>query len=75
MAHGWTPERRKRQSELIRMWRPWERSTGPRTPEGKARSARRGFKGGFKDLRQTAAAELSAIQTALHELRKKVLNP
>ena len=30
MAKGWTPERRARQAELIRSWRPWEQSTGPR---------------------------------------------
>ena len=37
---GFTPEglARLRQSALAH--RPWERSTGPRTPEGKARSAR-----------------------------------
>ena len=34
MRH-WTAEERKRQSELIRTWRPWERSTGPKTPAGK----------------------------------------
>ena len=27
------------QAELIRSWRPWEKSTGARTPEGKARSS------------------------------------
>ena len=37
MANGWTPERRARQAELIRNWKPWERSTGPRTTDGKAR--------------------------------------
>jgi len=37
--NGWTPERRARQAELIRQWRPWERSTGARTPEGKAKSS------------------------------------
>jgi len=36
MAHGWTDERRARQAELIRSWRPWTRSTGPRTEAGKA---------------------------------------
>ena len=44
--NGWTRERRKRQSELIRKFRPWERSTGPRTPEGKARAAKNGYRGG-----------------------------
>ena len=46
MANGWTPERRARQAELIRQWRPWEKSTGPKTPEGKARVARNAYKGG-----------------------------
>lgn len=50
MANGWTPERRARQAALIRNWKPWERSTGPRTPEGKARSAQRGYKGGTREV-------------------------
>lgn len=55
MANGWTPERRARQAELIRNWRPWERSTGPRTTEGKARVARNGYKGGEREaLRELA---------------------
>ena len=35
MNNGWTAERRARQSALIRTWKPWEQSTGPRTDEGK----------------------------------------
>lgn len=55
MANGWTAERRARQAELIRNWRPWERSTGPKSDEGKARSAMRGFKGGWRqELRDLA---------------------
>lgn len=42
MANGWTPERRARQAELIRSWKPWEKSTGPKTPDGKAKAARNG---------------------------------
>jgi hypothetical protein len=34
---GWTEERRKKQAAAIRIWKPWEKSIGPRTPEGKAR--------------------------------------
>ena len=45
MCNGWTPERRARQAEKIRAWRPWERSTGPRTAEGKVISSRNGDKG------------------------------
>lgn len=39
MANGWTLERRQRQAELINTWKPWIRSTGARTIEGKARSS------------------------------------
>lgn len=46
MGNGWTPERRARQAALIRTWQPWERSTGPRTTQGKAQAARNGDKGG-----------------------------
>ena len=38
-GNGWSEDERKRQSERIRNWRPWERSTGPRTTAGKARTA------------------------------------
>src|SRR5437879_1466230 len=48
MANGWTCERRERQAALIRVWKPWEQSTGPRTVEGKARTSRNGFKGGVR---------------------------
>ncbi len=40
MGNGWTPERRARQAEAIRRWKPWEKSTGPRTPEGKSISCK-----------------------------------
>ena len=48
MANGWTPERRAKQAELIRGWRPWESSTGPRTAQGKARSRMNRYRGGTK---------------------------
>ena len=62
MANGWTPERRARQAELIRTWRPWEQAAGPTTAEGKAASSRNAFKGGLR-------AELEAITRALREHR------
>jgi hypothetical protein len=45
---SWTPERRQRQAEMIHTWKPWARSTGPRTPEGKAQVARNPWKGGHR---------------------------
>ena len=57
MGKGWTLERRARQAELIRKWKPWEQSTGRRTDEGKARTARNGFKGGrWRELRELMKA-------------------
>lgn len=50
MSNGWTLERRQRQAELIMNWRPWEKSTGPRTERGKQASALRGYKGGERKM-------------------------
>lgn len=50
MANGWTPERKARQAELIRRWRPWEQSTGPRTDEGKAKASANAYKGGKRPM-------------------------
>ena len=62
MANGWTPERRARQAELIRRWKPWERSTGPRTAEGRATSARNGDKGGERQSFRALAKLLHSLE-------------
>ena len=57
MANGWTPERRARQAELIRTWKPWEKATGPTSPEGKAKVSRNAYTGGhWKLMRELRAA-------------------
>ena len=61
MGNGWTPERRARQAALIRTWRPWEQSTGPRTDEGKARTARNGDKGGAWRIERDMLRELGRV--------------
>ena len=43
---NWTPEQRQRQRELIQRWKPWEKSTGAKTLEGKAKSSRNATKDG-----------------------------
>jgi hypothetical protein len=69
MANGWTPERRARHAALIRTWKPWASATGPRTEEGKARTARNGFKGGrWKEVRELT----KALNTALREHREQL---
>ncbi|CAK0770194.1 transposase [Gammaproteobacteria bacterium] len=57
---GWSLESRAKQSQAIRQWRPWERSTGPKTPEGKARVAANPYKGNWR-------GELQAMRKALRE--------
>lgn len=37
MRH-WSPEQRAKQAELIKQWKPWHNSTGPRTERGKQSS-------------------------------------
>lgn len=58
MADPWPPERRERASELIRARQPWLKSTGPRTPEGKARSSRNAWKGGVRPMIRELARTL-----------------
>jgi hypothetical protein len=59
-------ERGERQSELIRRWRPWEQSTGPRTGEGKATVSRNAYKGAVRQqLRTLARALREAAQVCL----------
>ena len=48
MPNGWTLERRARQAELIRQWKPWAKSTGPRSSEGKERVSRNAWRGGHR---------------------------
>ncbi len=41
-------ERRKQSAENIRQHKPWERSTGPKTQDGKAVSSKNAYKHGFR---------------------------
>jgi hypothetical protein len=49
-TNGWTEERRRKQSELIQTWKPWEQSTGPKTKEGKNKSSQNAYKGAVRPL-------------------------
>ena len=35
----WTKEQREKQRQLIQKWQPWEKSTGPKTSQGKNKSS------------------------------------
>ena len=67
---AWTEERKARQSALIRGWKPWERSTGPRTATGKAEASRNRQKALEKARQEVAAAReaLTSAQERLEEL-------
>lgn len=71
-AKGWTPERRAKQAATIRKWKPWERSTGPRTEAGKATVARNAYKGGtwlkYRELSKMMNALLREQREAMQEL-------
>ena len=66
-AAGWTPERRKRQSGAIKRWKPWNQSTGPKSPEGKAVVSGNAWTGGdWLKLRQA----IKALNQAMREQRR-----
>lgn len=48
MPRRWTPEQRAEQAEKIRRWKPWERSTGPASKDGKAAASQNALKHGMR---------------------------
>ncbi len=76
----WTTEARLKQAQRIRALCPWKHATGPRSEEGKARSARNAWKGGVRAtvarfsriLRETAAITRKVFSSFR---RKRVLKP
>lgn len=73
MANGWTPERRARQAELIRTWRPWEQSTGPRSEAGKARAARNRDQGGQWQQHRELIKAMNALLRQHREALQRVV--
>jgi hypothetical protein len=54
MSYIRTPEHRRLRAELIKRWRPWEKSTGPKSREGKAIVAQNGFRGNPRETLKAA---------------------
>jgi len=65
MAHGWTPDRKAKQRKAIYRWRPWEKSTGPKSKAGKDRVALNAFKHGKRS--REAMAEMRLLREILRE--------
>jgi hypothetical protein len=70
MGNGWTPERRAKQAQAIKRWKPWKNSTGPRTAAGKAISASNATVHGMMSARWRA--ELSELNALLRECRARL---
>lgn len=66
---GWSPERRALQAAVIRRSKPWQRSTGPKTAAGKARSAMNALKHGRR-----SGATILKYRRLRHALRLAAKN-
>ncbi len=66
MANGWTLERRKKQSEQIKIWQPWQKSTGAKSVEGKQVVSKNALKHGMR------SADVRALQSLLAEQNRKL---
>jgi hypothetical protein len=55
----WSSERKAKQSQAIRQWQPWLKSTGAKTAEGKAVVSRNAYKGGHRPYMRQLAQELT----------------
>lgn len=63
-TRGWPPERRAQQAERIRQTKPWLKTTGPKTKEGKATSAQNAYQHGFFSRDYKAVMDLLNMQAA-----------
>ncbi len=57
---------------MIQTWQPWVNSTGPRTPEGKAKASQNAFKGGIRPQLRMIARVLRQQRKSQRELSKTV---
>jgi hypothetical protein len=68
---GFTPEGLERLRAATLANQPWRYATGPKTPEGKARSARNGcYRQGGQQSRRELQAELASVLGLINEMEK-----
>lgn len=68
MSKSWTPEQRAAAAQRIHEWKPWERSTGPRTAEGKAISAMNRYQGAKQKVARENARDFRRVMKAIQLL-------
>lgn len=72
-THYWTAEKRQEQRERINRTKPWLKSTGARTPEGKAIVSRNAFKGGLHARIRALTKQANAILREQRQARDWIL--
>lgn len=77
MARTWTDEQKAKQSILIHSWQPWTRSTGARTPEGRAISSMNVLVGNANRAAALSIAkqELKAVEAKVMKLSRYKIIP
>lgn len=65
MSYYRTAEHRRLRAEVIQRWKPWEKSTGPRTAAGRARVSKNSFKGGERPVLRALARAMRQQRAAL----------
>ena len=73
MARAWTDEQKARQAALIGAWKPWNRSTGPKSAEGKRIVSQNVLVGNANRAAALAIAteELKAAQAKVARLTRR----
>lgn len=71
LRRGLSDTGRQRLQEAAMRNRPWEHSTGPRTPQGKAQAARNGLRGAGVS-RRSIRRELAPVTKLLTDMRKRL---
>jgi hypothetical protein len=66
--NGWTEERRAKQAVAIKRWKPWLKSTGPTSVDGKARVSANAYKGGKRPRLREVTRKLREVLSRLEAL-------
>ena len=65
MSYCRTQQHRELRAELIRNWKPWERSTGPKSAQGKARVSVNSHRGAVRPLMRRLSKVLRRQRVSL----------
>ena len=68
MSYVRTAEHRQIRSQMIHQWKPWLKSTGAKTEEGKRKSAMNAYKGGLRPKQRELSRQLNEQMQAILNL-------